>query len=227
MQREPPNWVADFQNLQINNDRPKAIDRYHSLPLLYSRSGMKEFEPKQARSSQLKYIQPQSIISEFNRSHQVEDYIQSHGSTPVDLQTNPDMLMTDTSDKDAFEHAFDVVSRELRHSEEQVQKGITWQERDTLINNWIEMPSQENNDRSIYEQIGSDRILNEAHGSEQQQLRENNDDELARTAGELLDKVQHEQSKKFKESSFLALMRQLRDREVRVQGDGIVEVSIA
>ena len=51
-------------------------------------------------------------------------------------------------------------------------------------------------------------------------------DGLARTAGELLDKVKHESNPKFQNSNFLSLMRQLRDREVHVEGDKIVNVSI-
>lgn len=50
-------------------------------------------------------------------------------------------------------------------------------------------------------------------------------DGLARTAGELLDKVKHESNPKFRNSNFLSLMRQLRDREVHVEGDKIVNVS--
>jgi len=44
-------------------------------------------------------------------------------------------------------------------------------------------------------------------------------DALARTAGELLNAVQHDTSEKFANSQFLNLMRQLRDREIEVQDD--------
>lgn len=50
-------------------------------------------------------------------------------------------------------------------------------------------------------------------------------DGLARTAGELLDKVKHDSNPKFQKSTFMSLMRQLRDREVHVEGDRIVNVS--
>ena len=50
-------------------------------------------------------------------------------------------------------------------------------------------------------------------------------EELARTAGQLLDKLKHEKSEKFQQSNFLSLMRQLRDKEVRVEGEKIVDVS--
>ena len=48
-------------------------------------------------------------------------------------------------------------------------------------------------------------------------------DELARTAGQLLDTIAHEQNPKFQKSQFLGLMRQLRDGEVIVEGNKVVE----
>lgn len=48
-------------------------------------------------------------------------------------------------------------------------------------------------------------------------------DELARTAGLLLDQVSGEQNPKFLNSQFLGLMRQLRDRTVVLDGDKMVE----
>ncbi|KAI0775691.1 TPR-like protein [Trametes elegans] len=48
-------------------------------------------------------------------------------------------------------------------------------------------------------------------------------DELARTAGALLDTVQGETNPKFKNSAFLGLMRQLRDRDVILEGNDLVQ----
>ncbi|KAI0645671.1 TPR-like protein [Trametes meyenii] len=48
-------------------------------------------------------------------------------------------------------------------------------------------------------------------------------DELARTAGVLLDTVQGETNPKFKNSAFLGLMRQLRDRELIIDGNEFVQ----
>lgn len=50
-----------------------------------------------------------------------------------------------------------------------------------------------------------------------------NDEDLAATAAELLDRVSDNTSRKFQESSFLALMRKLRDGDVRVEGDQMVD----
>jgi hypothetical protein len=58
-------------------------------------------------------------------------------------------------------------------------------------------------------------------GKEKEKEREG--DELARTAGQLLDSVQENTSAKFRNSNFLALMRRIRDREVVVEGNDMVE----
>ncbi|KAF2189664.1 hypothetical protein K469DRAFT_562696 [Zopfia rhizophila CBS 207.26] len=55
----------------------------------------------------------------------------------------------------------------------------------------------------------------------------NDDDEMAETAGKLLERVADNTSEKFQKSQFLELMRRLRDREVRVEGDKVVEVNSA
>ncbi|KAF2862650.1 hypothetical protein K470DRAFT_268620 [Piedraia hortae CBS 480.64] len=49
------------------------------------------------------------------------------------------------------------------------------------------------------------------------------DDELAATARGLLDKVSSNQSDKFRNSQFLNLMQKIADRQVRVEGDQMVE----
>ena len=51
-------------------------------------------------------------------------------------------------------------------------------------------------------------------------------DALAETATQLLENVKDDTSSKFQRSNFLTLMRQLRDREVHVEGDKLVEVSV-
>ena len=47
-------------------------------------------------------------------------------------------------------------------------------------------------------------------------------DELARAAGLVIDAVRHEQNPKFQNSQFLGLMKQLRDRDVVVEGGKMV-----
>jgi hypothetical protein len=58
-----------------------------------------------------------------------------------------------------------------------------------------------------------------------EQLPMSDEDEMAATAGRLLERVADNTSEKFQNSQFLQLMRQLRDREVRVEEDKIVQVN--
>jgi hypothetical protein len=60
---------------------------------------------------------------------------------------------------------------------------------------------------------------------EEQHQPRNDEDDMAATAGQLLERVADNSSDKFKNSQFLELMRRLRDREVRVEGDKMVDVS--
>ncbi|KAK3716343.1 hypothetical protein LTR37_006493 [Vermiconidia calcicola] len=64
------------------------------------------------------------------------------------------------------------------------------------------------------------------HEEAQEQKPHNDDDALALTAQELLQKVEHNQTDKFRNSQFLSLMRKLRDREVKVEGDQMVETTV-
>jgi hypothetical protein len=74
--------------------------------------------------------------------------------------------------------------------------------------------------------IGADSIRpQETERTQQEQ--QDAPDELARTAGNLLQSVQHDQSAKFQGSQFLELMRLLRDKEVAVRGDDFVGTNTA
>lgn len=73
----------------------------------------------------------------------------------------------------------------------------------------------------------SERVEQQQEQKKEEQPLRNDDDEMAETAGKLLERVADNTSEKFQNSQFLELMRRLRDREVRVEGDKMVEVSSA
>lgn len=72
-----------------------------------------------------------------------------------------------------------------------------------------------------------EQVLEQQSSEQQQQDPQpsHDDDEMAQTAGRLLERVADNTSAKFQNSQFLELMRRLRDREVRVEGDKMVDVS--
>jgi hypothetical protein len=69
-----------------------------------------------------------------------------------------------------------------------------------------------------------ERVEQQPEEQKQEDHKGHGDDEMAATAGRLLERVADNTSEKFKNSQFLGLMRRLRDREVRVEEDKIVEV---
>jgi hypothetical protein len=70
-----------------------------------------------------------------------------------------------------------------------------------------------------------ERTEQQPEQKQEQQPQMNDDDEMAATAGRLLERVADNTSEKFQNSQFLELMRRLRDREVRIDDDKIVEVN--
>lgn len=84
---------------------------------------------------------------------------------------------------------------------------------------WEELEAAGYTRTPVPEQAG----LQQEQQKEEQPLQ--HDDEMAETAGRLLERVADNTSDKFQNSQFLELMRRLRDREVRVEGDKMVEVS--
>jgi len=145
--------------------------------------------------------------------------------SPIAQQKRPESQTDDMYDEAAFEKAFDAAGLKMEQSINQQDtqldqdlyrtkeagKNLTSPEREA----WLD-----------HSRIGSGRILDEAQERQSQQKQANDADELARTAGQLLENVKGDQSRKFQESNFLSLMRQLRDKEVRVEGDKLVDVSV-
>lgn len=120
-------------------------------------------------------------------------------------------------DESAFEAAFDQARADMELQGADLAQQDTRQNLDTDEVETIEPVPQEQI------RLGSDLIPQS--DKEDPQTRGRDADELARTAGQLLDSVRNDQSQKFQQSNFLALMRRIRDREVEVEGDKFREVS--
>ena len=125
---------------------------------------------------------------------------------------------TQQFDESAFEAAFDQARADM----ELQGADATQQDNQEHLQETDKVDASE---PAIQEQIrlGSDLIPQS--DKQNPETRSRDADELARTAGQLLDSVRNEQSQKFQQSNFLALMRRIRDREVEVEGDDFREVS--
>ena len=85
-----------------------------------------------------------------------------------------------------------------------------------------EFQSQESSLQSAPVRSASEPLLNDAQSPSKLEA-----DELARTAALFVEAVKDEQNPKFKDSQFLSLMRQIRDGEVIVEGNDMVERSLS
>ncbi|KAJ2916806.1 hypothetical protein MD484_g3607, partial [Candolleomyces efflorescens] len=74
---------------------------------------------------------------------------------------------------------------------------------------------------ALHEDIQQDPLVQQQEATSSRN--EFDGDELARTAGMLLEHVKHEQNPKFQKSQFMNLMKQLRDGEVIVDGNQVVQ----
>lgn len=138
------------------------------------------------------------------------DYVYT---TPTAAQ-HSESQTKESFDEEAFENAFNQANLELHSAPDA-----------SATSNPSRSPEAKSipEDRIDY-RIGSDKILDESLDRREEKSDARAADELAKTAGLLLENVKHDQSTKFQESNFLSLMRQLRDKEAKVEGDHIVSV---
>lgn len=157
--------------------------------------------------------------------HPMQQPVNQGFSAPYTInQRGSEQLVENTFDEAAFERAFDAARSEVQLREQQSQNESLELGQDVMINESTERLLQSDL-LAEQERIGADTIFHESQGEIQEHQSIDDPDELARTAGQLLDSVKDEQNQKFRSSNFLGLMRRLRDREVRVEGDKMVDVS--
>lgn len=132
-------------------------------------------------------------------------------------------MQAEAFDEEAFARAFDeaaqaeFLAEQTSEQEQSVELG-----QDILMNESAERFLGTEGLEEPRERIGADLIHDPNQESISDSQQQNDPDALARTAGQLLDSVKDNQSSKFQNSMFLELMRQLRDKEVVVEGDKIV-----
>lgn len=204
---------------------PQAQFRQHA-PLQRTGGWHQDFLDQQNQHSPYQ-SQQQQVPASQNYSEWSYGYTgglapQHHNiQSPMAQQKQPERKTEDVYDEAAFERAFEAARQEMQQSEESAHRKQT--QRDAGLHDTTDQERQEWLDHS---QIGTNRLFDEAQKREEEGKEADDAEELARTAGQLLENVKSDQSQKFQESSFLSLMRQLRDREVRVEGDVLVDVSI-
>jgi len=143
-------------------------------------------------------------------------------------------------DESAFEAAFDLAQHQVETDaqildeqslqEAERQKGML-QRAELLFREAQKYQKSSVGEDEVFAYVGESQDVRMDHDEELQrdERREQDErleqDEIARTAGELLERVSGDKTDKFQNSQFMSLMRRFRDREARVEGDKVVEVS--
>ncbi|KAH0544086.1 hypothetical protein FGG08_001704 [Glutinoglossum americanum] len=217
-----PDWASDFQRLHVSQ-RPSPIAQLQhrsQAPIQGATTGGWHQEFLQAQNS-VRQGSTQNLGAQgnFGGIGMTGFGMQGpslYGGMSVGIQgseAHTQYLVPQEGDEiyddAAFERAFEAANSEL------VQQGSLESERD--------LPREESADAldGHGSSVDAEKEVEQRQHDEQG---EEDPDELARTAGQLLDSVKDNQSQKFQESTFLSLMRRIRDREVRVEGDKMVEV---
>jgi hypothetical protein len=143
------------------------------------------------------------LVEDANEAKWIVDSLQRivNRDAPQEVKTRADSLITAINAR--LMSQYPLGSR-IPMSEEQI-----WQDLDAA--GYMRTPENE-------------RVEQQPEQKEEQPQM-NDQDEMAATAGRLLERVADNTSEKFQNSQFLELMRRLRDREVRVEEDKIVEVN--
>ncbi len=226
-QPQLPDWASDFQNLRLNEARASPISQsqFHQHAFLQRSTPTawhQDFLGQQGQSSTYQSRQQQRPASGWAYGYTGGLVSQDQSILSARAQQKqPEMQVEDSFDEAAFEKAFEAATADFKQSEKEELQHDTIAYQDVYAGLSPETESWMEQTR-----IGADRISDEAQQKEKHHNSHDEADELARTAGQLLENVRDDQSQKFRESNFLSLMRQLRDREVRVEGDKLVDVSM-
>jgi hypothetical protein len=152
---------------------------------------------------------------------------------PSQMQAEP--MYDEAGFADAFEQASQQaremvkeVTEEMNEMDKSLQRGgsdLLHKDAIPFDHSEIEhdLPSLTSVPNPTQIRIGSDTIPYQEQKTRTPDQDSRDADELARTAGQLLTSVQHDTSDKFQNSQFLALMRKIRDGEVKIQGEEFKE----
>ncbi|KAH8808610.1 hypothetical protein F5884DRAFT_792878 [Xylogone sp. PMI_703] len=230
-QPPPANWASDFQRLNISNT-PSPVPQQPFMqqhPQQKQNLGGWHQEFALHQSQMTNPATAQASAPQYTHSYQFP--MMSNMAGPANFtgayagghqdQVPAEAQQTEMFDEEAFARAFEEASKMEEHMKEELEQQQAEQQLDELV---VKEQTETGVEAEPHEQIriGADLIHDPRDQRQQDRQEQEDPDALARTAGQLLNSVRDNQSEKFKNSAFLELMRQLRDREVRVEGDQIV-----
>ncbi|KAF2214711.1 hypothetical protein CERZMDRAFT_82650 [Cercospora zeae-maydis SCOH1-5] len=250
-----PSWAADFQRMSISQPPPLQQQHFNPQPSTANwaqgfQQPIAQAAPRQQGSSPA----PQAFQqrARYGLTGFQSQFAQPSYATPTHKSKGKAPIQVEQFDDAAFAAAFDQAHEDLMADAAEAEETEQEQEQVPSAQELLDELEAEKFEAAVEEaamhilkEDGHDLDIEEMHpmasmhGADieydtmqapiedrQEQINQINDnDALAATAEELLEKVKHNQSDKFKNSQFLALMRRLKDREVKVEGDKMVETT--
>ncbi|RDL41757.1 uncharacterized protein BP5553_01736 [Venustampulla echinocandica] len=245
-------WASDFQRLNISNPIPQLHQPFRSQgqntkgwrqEFVRHQGDVAADRNMQLPAGQAGPSYRFSSMNGINMGGQHMGGQHMGGFTSAQAQSSSmaqERQQEDVFDEAAFARAFEEAAQ---LEDEVAQQGLEAEQDDSQVDGIQEAASQQQqgqlgeeilldksaerlleSEETLTTQglIGADQIHHPSGTNWQTQHQPQDHDALARTASQLLDNVQDDQSSKFQNSNFLRLMRQLRDKEVTVKGDKIV-----
>ncbi|KAF1821120.1 uncharacterized protein K489DRAFT_266151 [Dissoconium aciculare CBS 342.82] len=235
-----PSWASDFQRMSISAQPQLKQQKSGLFPASADSSSWATGFRDQFKQSVPRASSPSPLAFQQMARYGATGYQSSFAQpsfVPETLSTKGKAPVVDAFDEAAFERAFDLAREDMMaDADVQVQaqpvEAVLEQVASTTVDvQRFEEPLSQRPPATMdmdYEPLSHMEQLPAV--SQELPLQESmieqpqhDDDALAATAQELLEKVEHNQSDKFKNSQFLGLMRKLADRQVRVEGDKMVE----
>ena len=239
-QSQGPSWAGDFQRMSISSPPPMQQQQHHVAPS--ASNWAQDFRANVAQSAPRAQNSSPSPFAFQQRARYGMGGFQSNFAQPAyqpATQSKGKEPVMEQFDEAAFERAFDMAKEDMMDDETSAAEIVAAEQHEeaaaTAKSAQMSQESHQLNQNDILESqhdlhqpldINNHFVSEEPIVQEQQEPKQStkeDDDALAATAQELLEKVEHNQSDKFRNSQFLGLMRKLRDREVKVEGDKMVE----
>lgn len=236
-QSQGPSWAGDFQRMSIASPPPMQQQQQHVGPS--TSNWAQDFRANVAQSAPRAQNSSPSPFAFQQRARYGMQGFQSNFAQPAyqpAVQSKGKEAVTEQFDEAAFERAFDMAKEDMMVDETSTSaaENIAVEQQSEAAAQMSKESHQLNQNDVLENQhdlhqpldINNHFLPEETIVQEQKESSQNSredDDALAATAQELLEKVEHNQTDKFRNSQFLGLMRRLRDREVKVEGDKMVE----
>lgn len=227
----PGGWAADFQRLSISQSPLPAGQFRTEAPLIRSAplGGWQNEFMRQRSAASTPVAQGKQAMRDGPQMNTFQPQMMNYGEQPFQYQLSgypqeqqfqqqPMSTMNMDQHNEISNVDFDAAFADaLAHAQEMDQHRASQLESQA-------QPDQIDLQQTVQPEnikIGSDALPYVERQDRTLEQDTRDADELARTAGELLNSVSHDTSEKFQNSQFLQLMRRIRDREVEVQNNDL------